>query len=101
MAFYAAFTGLINLSMLVLTGYLRRQDWLLVDQARSISALSTLIRWEWIGVVTYVALAALAIPAPRLALAGTFLMWVFWALVVATGDEKRPIASIAAGRRNG
>lgn len=85
-AFYAAFTGFINLAMLLLTAYLYRHKSLLVTET-SAEPLAALLRHEMIGVASYAALAAMGVPFPRLALTGTFLMWVFWALVVAASDE--------------
>lgn len=89
-AFYAGFTGLINLSILLLTLYLLRNTWLLLDEGKGMAVLSGLVRWEIVGVTAYVLLAALAFWSSKLAFAGTFFMWFFWSLVVATADEKRP-----------
>ncbi len=88
-AFYAGFTGLINVAMALLTFYLQRNPWLLVDEPKAMSVLSQLFKWELVGIVAYALMAAVALAAPKLALSGTFVMWLFWAFVVAAGDEKR------------
>jgi uncharacterized membrane protein len=81
--FYAAYTGLISLSMLLLMLYLRGRPRLLADGSRSVTAVDTLLKGAIGGVTAYALLAAAALARPRLALAGTFLMWVFWAAVTA------------------
>lgn len=86
-AFYAGFTCLINFALMLLTVYVRRHKKLLVDETRSVATLSTLLRHEGVGVASYAALAAVALPFPKVALAGTFVMWVFWAVVVARAEE--------------
>lgn len=89
-AFYAGFTGLMNVAILLLTLYLRRNTWLLLDLREGPAVLSGLLRWEVVGASAYALLAVVALSSSRLALVGTFAMWVFWALVVAAADEKRP-----------
>jgi uncharacterized membrane protein len=89
-ALYTGFTGLINLSILLLTLYLRRNTWLLLDERNGLAVLSGLIRWEIVGVTAYAVLATLAFWSSKLAFVGTFFMWFFWSLVVAAADEKRP-----------
>jgi uncharacterized membrane protein len=81
-AFYAGFTGLIGLSMLLLTLYLRSHQSLLMAGDPGIVVLQRLPRWQLTGVIAYAGLAALTLLSPRTALVGTFVMWVFWAVVL-------------------
>ena len=87
-AFYAGFTGAITLSLTLLAKYLQQHRWLLVEDDRGVRSLAHMLRWQWAGIVAYAMMAAGAFVAPRLALAGTFLMWAFWAGVVAASDER-------------
>jgi uncharacterized membrane protein len=89
-AFYAGFTGLINLTMLFLTLYLWRNTWMLADDRKGLAVLARFLRWEVIGVAAYAVLTVVALYASKVALVGTFAMWVFWAMLVQAGDEVRP-----------
>lgn len=88
----AANTAAINVALLLLTLYLRKNAWLLLNQRTGTAGLSALPRWELVGTAAYALMAAVALVASSsLALAGTFAMWVFWApVVVAAADENPP-----------
>lgn len=89
-AFYAGYTGVLTGAMLLLTLYLRRRPWLLVDAGRGEAVLAGLLRRQVVAVAAYALLTGLAFVAARLALAGTVAMWVFWGIAVAAADESRP-----------
>ncbi|WP_051938143.1 TMEM175 family protein [Ferriphaselus sp. R-1] len=92
-AFYAAYTGLVSLSFLLLTLRLRATPALLVSGAGARAALGQLARFEAIGVALYAMLALAALWWPGLALAGTCAMWLYWGLVVALGGRQGAITS--------
>lgn len=81
-AFYAGFTGLISLSLLLLTLYLRSHQHLLIAGDPGIAVLQRVPRWQLAGAIAYAGLAGLTLLSPRSALVGTFVMWVFWAVVI-------------------
>lgn len=86
--FYAAYTGLISLSFLLLTLTLRAMPSLLMKGDGLRAELGRLCVFEAIGVAAYGVLALTAIWSPDISLAGTCVMWVYWAVVVAMGEKK-------------
>lgn len=86
--FYAAYTGLISLSFLLLTLTLRAMPSLLMHGDSLRAELGRLCVFEAIGVAAYAVLALTAIWSPDISLAGTCVMWVYWAVVVAMGEKK-------------
>lgn len=87
-AFYAAYTGLIPLSFLLLTWMLRKTPAVLMQGDRMHAAFGRLITFEAIGVALYALLALAALWWSDLALMGTCAMWVYWGMVVSMGDRR-------------
>jgi uncharacterized membrane protein len=84
-AFYAAFTGSITLSMLLLNLCIMQNKKLLLDPDKSIPWFNKMIQGQIVGVVCYIVTALIAFYFSKIALVLTFLMWVFWA--IATKDN--------------
>lgn len=80
-AFYAGFTGLIVLSMLLLNlGILNNKKYI-IDAEKNIAWFSSQVKQQIAGIVIYALAAVIAFYSPAIALALTFFMWVFWAFV--------------------
>jgi len=84
-AFYAAFTGSITVSMLLLNLYILRNERLLITPEKSIPWIRRMIKGQIVGIVSYGIITVLAFYYSRVAIVLTFCMWVFWA--IATKDE--------------
>ena len=85
-AFYAGYTGLIVLSMLLLNVGIVSNPKLLVSE-RSLPWLRKMINGQLIGVTVYGIATLIAFFSPTVALLMTFAMWVFWAIVTFDTDE--------------
>jgi len=85
-AFYAGYTGLIVLSMLLLNVGIVSNPKLLVSE-RSLPWLRKMIKGQLIGVTVYGIATLIAFYSPTVALLMTFAMWVFWAIVTFDKDE--------------
>ena len=85
-AFYAGYTGLIVLSMLLLNVGIVSNPKLLVYE-RSLPWLRKMIKGQLIGVTVYGIATLIAFYSPTVALLMTFAMWVFWAIVTFDKDE--------------
>ena len=85
-AFYAGYTGLIVLSMLLLNVGIVSNPKLLVSE-RSLPWLRKMIKGQLIGVTVYGIATLIAFYSPTVALLMTFAMWVFWAIVTFDTDE--------------
>jgi len=85
-AFYAGYTGLIVLSMLLLNVGIVSNPKLLVSE-RSLPWLRKMIKGQLIGVMVYGIATLIAFYSPTVALLMTFAMWVFWAIVTFDSDE--------------
>jgi uncharacterized membrane protein len=86
-AFYAGYTGLIVLSMLLLNVGIVSNPKLLVSE-RSLPWLRKMIKGQLIGVTVYGIATLIAFYSPTVALLMTFAMWVFWAIVTFDKDEE-------------
>ena len=87
-AFYAAFTGSITVSMLLLNLYILRNERLLLNPGKSIPWLKGMIKGQVIGIVSYGIITGLAFYFSRVAIVLTFFMWVFWAIATKDEDEE-------------
>lgn len=76
-AFYAGYTGLITLSMLMLNIYIVKHPNLLVEMA-SVLWFRKMMSGQLIGFIIYEFAAVIGMYYAGLALALTFGMWVFW-----------------------
>ena len=86
-AFYAGYTGLIVLSMLLLNVGIVRSTKLLVSAERSLPWFRKMIKGQLIGIMVYGIATLIAFYSPTVALLMTFAMWVFWAVVTFDTDE--------------
>lgn len=86
-AFYTGFTGMINVSMLLLNACILRQKRLLLDPQKSIPLIKKMIRGQVAGVISYGIITVVAFYFSRVALILTFFMWVFWAIVTKDKDD--------------
>ncbi len=86
-SFYAGFTGLIVLSMLLLNLSIIRSPHLLIDEAKHLPWFKNQTRQQLIAVAVYAGAAGMAFYSPSVALGMTFMMWVFWAVITQEEDE--------------
>ena len=86
-AFYAGYTGLIVLSMLLLNVGIVSNTKLLVSTEKSLHWFRKMIKGQLIGVMVYGIAALIAFYSPTVALLMTFAMWIFWAIVTFDTDE--------------
>ncbi len=86
-AFYAAFTGSITVSMLLLNFCILQNKRLLINQMKSIPWLKGMIKGQVIGIVSYGTITILAFYYSRIAIVLTFFMWVFWAIATKDNDD--------------
>ena len=86
-AFYAGYTGLIVLSMLLLNVGIVSNAKLLVSAERSLPWFRKMIKGQLIGIMVYGIATLIAFYSPTVALLMTFAMWVFWAIVTFDTDE--------------
>jgi len=85
-AFYAAFTGSIAVSMMIFNIYILRNTRLLLNPEKSIPWLKGMIKGQVVGIISYGFITVLAFSFSRIAIVLTFFMWVFWA--IATRDKE-------------
>ena len=85
-AFYAAFTGSITVSMLLLNICILQNKRMLINQAKSIPWIKGMIKGQVIGIASYGTITIMAFYYSRIAIVLTFFMWVFWA--IATKDKE-------------
>jgi uncharacterized membrane protein len=86
-AFYAGYTGLIVLSMLLLNVGIVINTKLLVSAEISLPWFRKMIKGQLIGVTVYGIATLISFYSPTVALLMTFAMWVFWAIVTFDTDE--------------
>ncbi|MBS1577221.1 MAG: DUF1211 domain-containing protein [Bacteroidetes bacterium] len=80
-AFYAGFTGLIVLTMLLLNLGILNNAKSIVNPGRNIPWFKKQVKQQLIAILIYAMAAVMAFYYPSIALGITFLMWVFWAIV--------------------
>ena len=86
-AFYAGFTGLISVSMLLLNVCIIYNKQCILNQEKSMPWFKTMMKGQAIGIFCYAAITLIAFRFAKLALTLTFAMWVFWALNTQDKDE--------------
>ena len=79
-AFYAGFTGVISISMLLLNFCIVHNKQCMLDLEKSMPWFRTMMRGQVIGILCYAVITFVAFLFAKVALALTFAMWVFWAL---------------------
>ncbi|MEO7485474.1 MAG: TMEM175 family protein [Ferruginibacter sp.] len=87
-AFYAAFTGSITLTMLLLNLCIMQNKKLFLNPGKSIPWLKGMIKGQVIGVFAYGVTTMIAFYFSKVALLLTFLMWVFWAVATRDKDDE-------------
>lgn len=87
-SFYAACTGLISLSLLLLNMCIINNRKMMIAPEKSIPWFKNMMRGQVIGIIIYAAAAIIAFYSITLALGITFFMWVFWAVVSKDTDEE-------------
>lgn len=80
-AFYAGFTGLIVFTMLFLNLGILKNSQIIIDPEKNIGWFKNQITQQVIAISIYAIAAIIAFYLPTIALAITFLMWVYWAIV--------------------
>ena len=87
-AFYAAFTGSITLTMLLLNLCIMQNKRLLLNPDKSIPWFKGMIQGQIIGVIAYGLTTMVAFYFSKIAIILTFLMWVFWAVATRDKDDE-------------
>lgn len=87
-AFYAGFTGLIVLCMLILHLCIIKNPNILINKETSLPWFQNQVKQQLMAIVVYAAASILAFFSPAIALGLTFLMWVFWAIVTKDTEEE-------------
>ncbi|MCC6286730.1 MAG: hypothetical protein IT249_02490 [Chitinophagaceae bacterium] len=86
-AFYAAFTAIIVLSMLFLNLAILKNKSVIINPEKNAGWFKTQIRQQVAAIIIYGVATAISFYSPTAALALTFLMWVYWAVVTKDGNE--------------
>lgn len=84
-SFYAGFTGIIVLTMFLLNVGILSSKEVIINSEKNVSWFRGQIKQQLTAIAVYTIATFLAFYYPTIALAMTFLMWVFWAVV--TRDE--------------
>ncbi|MFT3705338.1 MAG: TMEM175 family protein [Agriterribacter sp.] len=86
-SFYAGFTGLIVVCMLLLNICIMRNRKAIIHPDKDIPWLNNMMKGQMIGIAVYALAAVIAFYQPNISLALTFGMWVFWAIVTKDTNE--------------
>ncbi len=84
-SFYAGYTGIIVLTMFFLNLGILNNKKLIINPEKNIYWFKKQTKQQLIAIMCYALAAVIAFYSPITALAITFLMWIFWAIV--TKDE--------------
>jgi uncharacterized membrane protein len=87
-SFYAGFTCLIVLSMLILNLGIIKSPQNMIDPEKSLPWFKNQIRQQIVAILVYGVAAIVAFYSAPIALGITFLMWVFWAIVTKDTDDE-------------
>ena len=87
-AFYAACSGFLTLSMTMLTSYISHNPHLLVSPEKSIRWLKKLMKYQLAGFLAYESVAILALYYPISALIILFLIGALWIFATNDGPEE-------------
>lgn len=88
-AFYAGFTGIIVLSMLLLNLGIINNPKIIIDPDQSLPWFKNQIKQQIIAILVYAIATIIAFYSPAFALTITFLMWVFWAIATKDTDGEK------------
>ncbi len=86
-AFYAGFTGLIVLCMLLLNLSIINNPKIITNPDKSLPWFKNQVKQQILAIVVYAIAAVIAFYSAPIALSITFMMWVFWAIVTKDTDE--------------
>jgi len=86
-SFYAGFTGLIVVSMLLLNICIVNNKKIIIDPDKNLPWFKNMIKGQIIGITVYAFAAIIAFYSPFIGLALTFGMWVFWAIATKDREE--------------
>ncbi|MEP6466631.1 MAG: TMEM175 family protein [Parafilimonas sp.] len=87
-SFYAGYTGLIVLCMLLLNFGITKNPKNMIDSGKSLPWFKNQIKQQAVAVLVYGIAAIVAFYSSAIALGITFLMWAFWAVVTKDSDDK-------------
>ena len=87
-AFYAGFTGVIVLCMLLLNLGIIKNKKIIIAPDKNLRWFKTQIKQQCLAILVYAIATIVAFYSPTIALAITFLMWVFWAIVTKDTDDE-------------
>lgn len=86
-SFYAGFTGLIVVSMLLLNICIVNNKKIIIDPDKNLPWFKNMIKGQIIGIAVYAFAAIIAFYYPFIGLALTFGMWAFWAIATKDTEE--------------
>ena len=87
-SFYAGFTGLIVVSVFLLTLYIVKNKKIMINPDKNLPWFQSLIKGQIIAMFAYAFAAIIAFYSAFIGLAITFFMWVFWAIVTKDNEEE-------------
>lgn len=85
-AFYAAFTGLIDFSLLLLNLGIINNKQLLINPNNTIPWLKKMVKGQFLAILVYITATITAFYSVPIALFITFAMWVYWIIVMKEKD---------------
>ena len=85
-AFYAAFTGLIDFSLLLLNLGIINNKQLLINPNKTIPWLKKMVKGQFLAILVYITATITAFYSVPIALFITFTMWVYWIIVMKEKD---------------
>lgn len=87
-AFYAGFTGLIVLCMLLLNLGIIKNQKIIINLEKNLPWFKNELKLQFMAIIVYAVATIVAFYSSTIALVITFLMWVFWAIVTKDNDEE-------------
>ena len=87
-AFYAAFTGVIVFCMMLLNLSIINNPNVIINKETNLPWFKNQVKQQLMAIVVYAAATIIAFYSPAIALGLTFLMWVFWAIVIKDTEEE-------------
>lgn len=86
-SFYAGFTGMIVVCMLLLNLGIVRNKKIIINADKNLTWFNKMIKGQIIGIVAYAFASIIAFYSAFIALALTFGMWVYWAIATKDTDD--------------
>lgn len=87
-SFYAGYTGLIVLTMLLLNLGILNNSKSIINPEKNIAWFYNQIKQQIVAICIYAVATIIAFYYPTFALILTFLMWIYWAIVTKDKDEE-------------